>query len=86
MNFSCLSLLKGTYLLLEKLRYATYRRLLRKVHGIHAQLEPGRQTQVPLQQFQAALAMQASLVCIRWSTVAASSKVHRPRLCCVQPC
>ena len=49
---------QGTYLLLEKLRYATYRRLLRKVHAVHAEVEPDKRTQVPLVQFQNALAMQ----------------------------
>ncbi|PSC74505.1 PCI domain-containing 2 [Micractinium conductrix] len=49
---------EGTYLLLEKLRYAVYRRLLRKVHAVHAQLEPEKRTQIPLLQFQMALAMQ----------------------------
>ncbi|KAL4854104.1 Enhanced ethylene response protein 5 [Chlorella vulgaris] len=49
---------EGTYLLLEKLRHAVYRRLLRKVHAVHAVLEPEKRTQVPLAQFQAALAIQ----------------------------
>ncbi|PRW20744.1 PCI domain-containing 2 [Chlorella sorokiniana] len=49
---------EGTYLLLEKLRYAVYRRLLRVVHGVHAQLEPEKRTQIPLPQFQTALALQ----------------------------
>lgn len=35
-----------------------YRRLLRKVHAVHAQLEPEKRTQIPLLQFQMALAMQ----------------------------
>lgn len=50
--------MQGTYLLLEKLRHAVYRRLLRKVHAVHAVLEPEKRTQVPLAQFQAALAIQ----------------------------
>ncbi|EFN51772.1 hypothetical protein CHLNCDRAFT_27542, partial [Chlorella variabilis] len=49
---------EGTYLLLEKLRYAAYRRLLRKVCGVHAEMEPHKRTQIPLPQFQAALAFQ----------------------------
>ena len=53
--------LQGTYLLLEKLRYAAYRRLLRKVHAVHAELEPEKRTQIPLLQFQTALAMQVGL-------------------------
>lgn len=51
---------QGTYLLLEKLRYAVYRRLLRKVHAVHGELEPEKRAQIPLAQFQAALAMQVS--------------------------
>lgn len=54
--------IQGTYLLLEKLRYAVYRRLLRVVHGVHAQLEPEKRTQIPLLQFQTALALQVK----RW--------------------
>lgn len=50
--------LQGTYLLLEKLRYAVYRRLLRKVHAVHGELEPEKKAQIPLPQFQMALAMQ----------------------------
>lgn len=50
--------MQGTYLLLEKLRYAVYRRLLRVVHGVHAELEPEKRTQIPLPQFQTALALQ----------------------------
>jgi hypothetical protein len=49
---------QGTYLLLEKLRYTVYRRLLRKVHAVRAVLEPERRTQLPLEQFQAAMAAQ----------------------------
>ncbi|KAL4450585.1 hypothetical protein ABPG77_000941 [Micractinium sp. CCAP 211/92] len=49
---------EGTYLLLEKLRYAVFRRLLRKVHAVHGALEPEKRAQIPLAQFQAALAMQ----------------------------
>ncbi|KAL4433578.1 hypothetical protein ABPG75_000019 [Micractinium tetrahymenae] len=49
---------EGTYLLLEKLRYAVFRRLLRKVHAVHAKLEPEKRAQIPLAQFQAALATQ----------------------------
>ena len=56
-----LPLSQGTYLLLEKLRQAVYRRLLRKVHLVHGALDPGRPTQVPLPQFQAALAMQVGV-------------------------
>ena len=54
---------QGTYLLLEKLRYAPYRRLLRKVHAVHAELEPEKRTQIPLPQFQTALAMQVGGCC-----------------------
>lgn len=52
--------LQGTYLLLEKLRYAVFRRLLRKVHAVHGALEPEKRAQIPLAQFQAALAMQVA--------------------------
>lgn len=54
--------MQGTYLLLEKLRYAAYRRLLRKVCGVHAEMEPHKRTQIPLPQFQAALAFQVRLL------------------------
>lgn len=50
--------LQGTYLLLEKLRYAVFRRLLRKVHAVHGELEPEKRAQIPLAHFQAALALQ----------------------------
>lgn len=50
--------LQGTYLLLEKLRYAVFRRLLRKLHAVRGELEPEKRAQIPLAQFQAALAMQ----------------------------
>ena len=57
---------QGTYLLLEKLRYAVYRRLLRKVHGVHGELEPDKRTQIPLAQLQHALVMQARVQgCLR---------------------
>ena len=49
---------QGTYLLLEKLRYAVYRRLLRKVAALHAVLQPDKRTQIPLGALQAALALQ----------------------------
>ncbi len=55
-------MVQGTYLLLEKLRFAAYRRLLRKVCGVHAELEPQKQTQIPLPHFQAALAAQVRLL------------------------
>lgn len=38
-----------------------YRRLLRVVHGVHAQLEPEKRSQIPLPQFQTALALQVSM-------------------------
>lgn len=49
---------EGTYLLLEKLRAAVYRRLLRKVWLVHGELEPAKLAQIPLAQFQTALALQ----------------------------
>ena len=80
-TFGCL--LQGTYLLLEKLRYAVYRRLLRKVHAVHAELEPEKRTQIPLPQFQHALAMQvrclAAATCPEgWASVLACSVGGRP--------
>lgn len=45
----------GTYLLLEKLAAAVQRRLLRKVWAIHAIVDPGKATQIPLTLFQDAL-------------------------------
>lgn len=45
----------GTYLLLEKLQAAVYRRLLRKVWIIHAQQEPAKAAQIPLSMFATAL-------------------------------
>jgi hypothetical protein len=45
----------GTYLLLEKLQAAVYRRLLKKVWIIHAQLEPTKAAQIPLALFERAL-------------------------------
>ena len=39
----------GTYLVMEKLRYAVYRRLFRRVHGIHAEsCEPSKSHLLPL--------------------------------------
>lgn len=39
----------GTYLVLDKLRYAVYRRLFRRVHAIHAETcEPSKAHQLPL--------------------------------------
>lgn len=52
------ALQQGTYLLLEKIRYTVYRRLLRKVHAVRALMDPDRRNQLPLQQLQAALAIQ----------------------------
>lgn len=48
----------GTYLLLEKLRPAAARRLLKKVAAHHAASDPGRGAQLPLAKFAAALAWQ----------------------------
>lgn len=45
----------GTYLLLEKLQAAVYRRLLRKVWLIHAQQDQAKAAQIPLVYFQKAL-------------------------------
>jgi hypothetical protein len=45
----------GTYLLLEKLRFAVHRRLLRRVWALHAAADPPRAAQVPLAWFEAAL-------------------------------
>ncbi|KDD74904.1 hypothetical protein H632_c998p0 [Helicosporidium sp. ATCC 50920] len=50
---------EGTYLLLEKLRLAVCRRLLRAVHAVHGRDEPAKAAQIPLAWFQAALAVQA---------------------------
>jgi hypothetical protein len=49
---------QGTYLLLEKLRQAVYRRLLRRVWLIHAEQEPAKAAQIPLAMLQRALAVQ----------------------------
>lgn len=46
---------QGTYLLLEKLRHAVYRRLLRRVWLIHGAEEPAKAAQIPLLLFQHAL-------------------------------
>mmetsp|Transcript_21406 Transcript_21406/g.46870 ORF Transcript_21406/g.46870 Transcript_21406/m.46870 type:complete len:411 (-) Transcript_21406:585-1817(-) len=48
----------GTYLLLEKLQLATYRRLFKKCALIHAELNPAKATQVPMALFQTALQIQ----------------------------
>uniref|UniRef100_A0A7R9VIM2 PCI domain-containing protein n=1 Tax=Chlamydomonas euryale TaxID=1486919 RepID=A0A7R9VIM2_9CHLO len=48
----------GTYLLLEKLLLAVYRRLFRKVAMLHAEAQPAKAAQVPLVALQAALALQ----------------------------
>ena len=45
----------GTYLLIEKLRVAVYRRLFKKVQQIYAQFKPEKAVQVPLQYFVEAL-------------------------------
>ncbi|KAK9798910.1 hypothetical protein WJX73_008301 [Symbiochloris irregularis] len=46
----------GTYLVLEKLRMAVYRRLFRRVQALHAETcDPSRAHQVPLKLFHAAL-------------------------------
>lgn len=45
----------GTYLLLEKLQAAVYRRLLKKVWIIHAQHDPAKAAQIPLVLFEKAL-------------------------------
>ncbi|GAB4813904.1 hypothetical protein N2152v2_000950 [Parachlorella kessleri] len=49
---------EGTYLLLEKLRQAVYRRLLRRVWLIHREQQPAKASQVSLLLFQRALAAQ----------------------------
>lgn len=49
---------EGTYLLLEKLRQAVYRRLLRRVYLINAEQQPAKAAQIPLPLFQQALAVQ----------------------------
>ncbi|KAG1670374.1 hypothetical protein FOA52_000134 [Chlamydomonas sp. UWO 241] len=60
----------GTYLLLEKLLLAAYRRLFRKVALVHAEANPAKAAQVPLAALHAALSMQgldkdnAELQCI----------------------
>lgn len=46
----------GTYLLIEKLRLAVYRRLFKRVQLIHASMNPDKAVQVPLGHFLAALA------------------------------
>ena len=48
----------GTYLLIEKLRFAVYRRLLKKVQLIYAEFRPERAVQVPLTYFVKALKWQ----------------------------
>ena len=48
----------GTFLLIEKLRMAVYRRLLKKVQRIHAELKPERGAQLPLKYFVKALGWQ----------------------------
>ena len=48
---------QGTYLLLEKLRSGVYRQLLKKVHLIQRDRDPGRAFQVHISLFQRALAM-----------------------------
>ena len=50
----------GTYLLLEKLRPAAARRLLKKVALLHARADPGKSAQLPLAKFAAALASQGA--------------------------
>ncbi|KAL6772454.1 hypothetical protein ACKKBG_A30295 [Auxenochlorella protothecoides x Auxenochlorella symbiontica] len=51
---------EGTYLLLEKLRLAVLRRLLKQVHAVHAVAEPGKATQIPLDWVLAALRCQTA--------------------------
>ena len=46
---------QGTYLLLEKLRYAVYRRLLKRVWVYGREVNPDKLQQVPLARFQTAL-------------------------------
>ncbi len=48
----------GTYLLLEKLQLAAYRRLFKKCALLHAEANPAKATQVPLIFFQKALEQQ----------------------------
>uniref|UniRef100_A0A7S0WIJ5 PCI domain-containing protein n=1 Tax=Chlamydomonas leiostraca TaxID=1034604 RepID=A0A7S0WIJ5_9CHLO len=48
----------GTYLLLEKMQLAAYRRLFKKCALVHAEAQPGKATQVPLALMQRALELQ----------------------------
>lgn len=57
--------LQGTYLLLEKLRQAVYRRLLRRVYLINAEQQPAKAAQIPLPLFQQALAVQVGWAAVR---------------------
>jgi nuclear mRNA export protein PCID2/THP1 len=50
----------GTFLLLEKLRPAAARRLLKKVAVLHALADPAKAAQLPLAKFAAALASQGA--------------------------
>lgn len=45
----------GTLLLLEKLQASVYRRLLKQVYLVHAQLEPAKAAQIPLVMYERAL-------------------------------
>ncbi len=45
----------GTLLLLEKLQASVYRRLLRRVYIVHAQMEPAKAAQIPLAMYEHAL-------------------------------
>ena len=45
----------GTLLLLEKLQASVYRRLLRRVYVVHAQMEPTKAAQIPLAMYKQAL-------------------------------
>ena len=45
----------GTLLLLEKLQASVYRRLLRRVYIVHAQMEPAKAAQIPLAMYEQAL-------------------------------
>lgn len=48
-------IMEGIYLLLERLKFPTYRRLLKRVQLLHAAADPARAAQLPLGLFQRAL-------------------------------
>mmetsp|Transcript_900 Transcript_900/g.2763 ORF Transcript_900/g.2763 Transcript_900/m.2763 type:complete len:404 (-) Transcript_900:251-1462(-) len=53
---------EGMYLLVEKLKYATYRRLMKRVQLLHAESNPGKGFQLPLVLVERALTWQQSEV------------------------